>query len=260
MKDTYSGILVIGHGTRDASGTKAYQEVFDAVRQMMPEMPVEGAFLEFAQPTIVEGIDRLIAQGATHIAAVPLFLSSAGHTATDLPQAIAQCVAKYPQVKISLIPHIGTHQRVVELSALRFKQALEGRRKIPSAETLLILTAHGSPEPEAIAELAEFAVRRQKLTPVGHVESCFAMLGNPQLADVLRDSMPSLYKRIVVQSHLLLQGRYHDMICREVETFRQEYPEIDWIVTEPLGPHRLLAQAVAEIVANEGGRRMKDEG
>ena len=77
------------------------------------------------------------------------------------------------------------------------------------------------------------------------------MLGKPKLADVLMQSASLSHKRIVVQPHLLLKGRYHDSIRDQVETFRREYPDIDWIVTEPLGPDRLLAQAVVEIVNNE---------
>jgi sirohydrochlorin ferrochelatase len=160
-------------------------------------------------------------------------------------------VKKHEEVKIIVKSHVGAHQRVVELSALRFRQSLEGHNEIPTDETLLIIAAHGSPEPEAIKELATFAARREKLTPVARVEPCFAVLGKPQLADVLKQSVLLSYKRIVVQPHLLLRGRYHDMISNQVETFRQEYPDIDWIVTEPLGPHRLLAQAAVEIMRGE---------
>ena len=142
-------------------------------------------------------------------------------------------------------------ERVVELSALRFRQALEGKKEIPAEETLLVLAAHGSPEPEAIKELADFAARREKLTAVARVEACFAALGKPKLGDILMQSASLAYKRIAVQPHLLLKGRYHDMIRDQVETFRGKYPDIDWVVTEPLGPDRLLAQAVVEIINAE---------
>lgn len=274
MDDNYTGVLVIGHGMRDASGTKAFLEIVDHLRQMLPGTPVEGAFLEFAQPTIAEAVARLAGQGGADIAAVPMFLSAVGHTMDDIPKAVAEAagqynegsgfgvrgsevrgqgseVKKHEEVKIIVKSHVGAHQRVVELSALRFRQSLEGHNEIPTDETLLIIAAHGSPEPEAIKELATFAARREKLTPVARVEPCFAVLGKPQLADVLKQSVLLSYKRIVVQPHLLLRGRYHDMISNQVETFRQEYPDIDWIVTEPLGPHRLLAQAAVEIMRGE---------
>ncbi len=275
MVGDYSGVLLIGHGTREASGTAAFLEIVGQVRRMLPETPVEGAFLEFAQPKIIEGIARLANQGATEIAIVPMFLSAVGHTMDDVPKAVAEAAGQYQEgsgfrvqgsgfrvqgsgviknhekVEISIKPHVGSHQRVVELSALRFWQSLEGKKEIPAEDTLLIIAAHGSPEPEAILELAQFAARRVKLTPVDRVEPCFAVLGEPKLADVLKQSAALSYKRIAVQPHLLLKGRYQDSIRDQVETFSREYPDIDWIVTEPLGPDRLLAQAVAEIMKAE---------
>ncbi|MGA2059323.1 MAG: sirohydrochlorin chelatase [Thermoguttaceae bacterium] len=272
MDDNYKGVLVIAHGMREASGAAAFLEIVDHVRQLLPEMPVEGAFLEFAQPTIAEAVARLAGQGGANIAAVPMFLSAVGHTMDDVPKAIAGAIGQYNEgsgfrvqgselgikdsevmkghetVKIFIKPHVGSHQRVVELSALRYRQSLEGKKEIPAKDTILIIAAHGSHEPEAISELAHFAARRVELTPVGRVEPCFAVLGQPKLADVLMQSASLSYKRIVIQPHLLLKGRYHDSIRDQVDSFRQEYPDIDWIVTEPLGPDRLLAQAVVEIV------------
>jgi sirohydrochlorin cobaltochelatase len=266
MIDDYSGILLIGHGTRDASGTKAFSEIVDSVRHMLPGLPVEVAFLEFAEPTIAEGIAKLAGQGGNRIAAVPVFLSAFGHTRDDIPKAVAVAAegsgfhiqgsgvrgqgsgfgGQSVDNKISIMQHVGSHQRIVELSALRYRQALEGKKDIPTEETLLIIAGHGSPEPEAIQELAEFAARREKLTPVSQIVPCFAVLGKPQLTDVLKQSASLPYKRIVVQPHLLLRGRFYESICNLVETCHREYPEIDWIVTEPLGPDQLLAQAIVE--------------
>jgi sirohydrochlorin ferrochelatase len=285
MIDDYSGALVIGHGMREAAGVAAFMEIVEDARRLLPETPVEGAFLEFARPTIGEGLARLASQGATHVAVVPMLLSALGHTLDDVPKAVAQAAdegsdfkvqgpggqaflpaaksavhgsgfrvqdsrvrGQPPEGLIRILPHVGAHGRVVELSTLRYREALEGKSEISPDETLLIIAAHGSPEPEAIKELAEFAARREKLTPVGRVEPCFAVLGEPKLADVLKQYVTAPYKRIVVQTHLLLKGRYHDMICQQVEQCRRERPDIDWIVTAPLGPHSLLAQAAVETV------------
>jgi sirohydrochlorin cobaltochelatase len=269
MVGDYGGILLIAHGMREPSGAKAFFEIVENVRQILPETHVEGAFLEFAQPTIAEGIVRLVWEGAMHIAVVPLFLSKLGHTMDDIPEVVAKAAGQFYEgsefkvkgsemvlerhknVKISLKTHIGAHQRVVELSALRFRQSLEGKKEISPEDTLLIMAAHGSPEPEAIDELAAFAARRMHLTPVGRVEPCFAVLGEPKLANVLMQSASLSYKRIVVQPHLLLKGRYHDSIRDQMETFRREFPDMDWVLTEPLGPDRLLAQGVVEIINAE---------
>jgi sirohydrochlorin cobaltochelatase len=251
MTEKYTGVLLIGHGTREASGTAAFLEIAGYVRQMLPEMRVEMAFLEFARPTIGEAIGELARRGGSYIAAVPVFLSAFGHTLDDVPVAIAEAIRNVPDIRVHLKQHIGAHERVVELSAVRYLQALEGRRPIAAEETLLILAGHGSPEPEAILDLGEFAERRARLTPVGEVKACFAVLGKPQLGEVLSGPFQTQHKRIFVQPHLLLRGRFYDSICGLVEKSRREYPEVDWVVTEPLGPDRLLAQAVAEMIGEE---------
>jgi hypothetical protein len=68
------------------------------------------------------------------------------------------------------------------------------------------------------------------------------------LADVMPHAAQTSFKRIVVQPHLLLRGRFSEMIRSQVDTFSRDYPNIDWIVTEPLGPDVLLAKAVVEII------------
>ena len=272
MTRDYSGVLLIGHGTREASGNAAFLEIVEHVRGLLPGMAVEAAFLEFTRPTIAEGIVRLAMEGATHIAVVPVFLSGLGHTMDDIPEAVAKAAGQHREgskfrakgaemvlqrhenIRISLMSHLGAHERVVELSAVRYRQALEERKEIAAEETLLILAGHGSGEPEAILDLSEFAARRERLTPVGEVKACFAVLGKPQLSEVLRGPFKAAHKRVVVQPHLLLKGRFYDSICEMVEKSRLEHPEVDWVVTEPLGPDRLLAQAVVEIVRARGSQ------
>jgi sirohydrochlorin cobaltochelatase len=294
MIGDYTGVLLIAHGMREEQGRGAFSEIVDFVRQLLPGLPVEGAFLEFASPTLAEAISKLAGQGGNRLAAVPMFLSAFGHTRNDIPAAIGQAIkegsgfrvqdsgfssqwlvgsdqrlevrgqrsevrdmfSRDPQGSaprlmkhgIALLPPVGAHRRVVELSALRYRQALEGKTKIPAEETLLVIAAHGSTEPGAIEELTDFAARRKKLTPIAEVIPCFAVLGKPQLSDVLSGPFKAPYNRIVVQPHLLLRGRFHDSICNLIKTHRQKHPNIDWIVTEPLGPDKLLAQAVAEIM------------
>jgi sirohydrochlorin cobaltochelatase len=240
------GILIIAHGTSDAAGMAAYGEIIEQARAMLPGANVEGAFLECAAPTFAQGIENLAARGATHIDVVPLFLAALGHTADDLPKLAAQAAGRHGGIKITLKPPIGRHRRVVELSALRFTQSLVGRAEVPAEKTLWIIAAHGSPEPAALDELADFARRRSELTPVGGVEPCFVALGRPLLADVLPQAAALSFRRIVVQPHLLLKGRFFELIRRQVDARRKVHPDIEWIVAEPLAPDHLLAKAVVE--------------
>jgi sirohydrochlorin ferrochelatase len=257
-----NGILAIGHGTPSDAGTRAFLEILRFVEGMAGETPVAVGFMEFASPTILDGVKNLAERGVSRIAAVPVFLSSAGHTANDIPPMIEEARKAFPNVIIQLTPHVGGHVKTAELSTLRYKESLVGRAEISAEDTVAVIAAHGSPEPEAFVELEKFARARGSLTPVGRIVPCFSQLGKPQLKDVLPKlaeeillssknrlsaMSPTGRNRIVVQPHFLLRGRLIDSIGETVAKVAKDFPEIDWIVTEPLGCHRLLGEAVLEL-------------
>ena len=57
-------ILIAGHGSRDPDGITEFLDLARHFRKHRPGVRVEIAFLEFARPTIQEGIDRLVHEGA----------------------------------------------------------------------------------------------------------------------------------------------------------------------------------------------------
>ena len=200
------------------------------------------------------------------MAAVPVFLSAAGHTADDIPKCIATARQKFADLPIDLTRHVGSHANVAKLSALRYEEAVADRAPQPAERTIVVLAAHGSPEPETFEELERFAAARQTLTPGVRIVPCFSQMGVPRLKDVLpglaRSSSQSLSqtpsppaplpkgegrKRIVVQPHFLLKGRLVDAIAFHTAAVAEQFAKIEWIVAEPLGCHRLLAEAVLEL-------------
>jgi sirohydrochlorin cobaltochelatase len=247
MSPTDFGILMLGHGTPEPEGRAEFLNLLPLLRERLDALPIEAGFLEFSRPTVAESAAALAAAGVRRIAAVPVFLAAAGHVLRDVPPALAAAVQNHPELHIELKSHVGTHENVAALSALRCRQALEGRPETPAAETLLLLAAHGSPGPEALAELEKFAEKRGKFTPALRVQPCFAVLGRPQIDDVLPPLLAQGFRRIVVQLHFLLHGRLCQSVRERIEPFRQASPGSEWIVTEPLGIHPLLAEAVADL-------------
>jgi sirohydrochlorin ferrochelatase len=241
------GILLLGHGTPSDEGTRAFLEIVRLVEAMAGEMPVSVGFMEFASPTIAMGAAELQKRGAESIAAVPVFLSGAGHTAEDIPPAIEGLKILLPQIQIQLTPHVGGHTKVAELSALRYKEAVAGQAEIPAEETLAVLAAHGSHEPEAFLELEKFALAREKLMSGIQIVPCFSQMGMPLLRDLLPELIKPNFRRIVVQPHFLLKGRLVDAIAATTAAVAKQHPEIEWIIAEPLGNHHLLAEAVLEL-------------
>jgi precorrin-8X/cobalt-precorrin-8 methylmutase len=251
MSPTDFGILIIGHGTPASDGQAEFLKLLPLVRQSLEHaaegVPLEAGFLEFASPTISEAVAALAAAGVRRIAAVPVFLAAAGHVSSDIPPALSEAARKHPGLRIDLKPHVGAHEKIAALSSLRYRQALEGRPEVADPETLLLLVAHGSPEAEAFAEWEKFAEKRGQFTPGIRVMPCFAMLGRPQIADLLPDVPARSFRRIVVQPHFLLHSRLYDSLRERIEPLRKVHPHPEWIVTEPLGIHPLLAEAVCDL-------------
>ena len=173
MTDAADAVLIIGHGTRDPAGLAEFRFFVEQVARQKTDWHVAGCFLELAEPSIAEAVDRLAAAGMSRIRAMPLMLFSAGHAKRDIPDALAQASARNPGVEIELCPPLGCHRAIVELSIERCRQAVVaqsnvGQAAVSADETLLILVGRGSSDLEATAEMRRLAdLRRAGEPPEG---------------------------------------------------------------------------------------------
>jgi sirohydrochlorin ferrochelatase len=87
--------------------------------------------------------------------------------------------------------------------------------------------------------------------PVGIGKVCFLAVQRPTLEEVLPEIACTGVKRIVIQPHLLFPGSLIAQIRSKVEAARQMWPASQWVVTGPLGPDRLLAEAVVAIASSQ---------
>lgn len=78
-------------------------------------IPVHMAHMELAEPSIANGIDSCVNNGAKHIIILPFFLSPGRHTTSDIPQLAAEATAKYTGITHEVRPPIGTHPAVVDI-------------------------------------------------------------------------------------------------------------------------------------------------
>ena len=242
-------VLLVGHGTTDATGIAEIAELTTLVAQALPNVDVEICFLEHAEPTIAEGFSRLVGRGARRVKVVPLLLFAAGHARRDIPFAVERARSAYPGCEILLAPHLGLHDAIVELSARRFDEAFAADSgpdmSVMAADTMLLLVGRGSYEPDANAEMAAFARLRFERRPVGWYEIGFLSMAEPRVdrAIELVSSLP--FRRVVVQPHLLFRGALFDRLLATVEV-RARNGEQSWIATDHLGPHRLLVEAILD--------------
>lgn len=247
-------LLLVGHGTRDAAGVAEFLVLAERVRRLIAPVPLEACFLELAEPTIAEGLNRLIDRGAKQIAVVPLLLTAAGHAKRDIPAAIAEVSGAHLVLTIRYTAALDCHPRIVDLSTRRYDEALAGQIAVPPEETLLLLVGRGSSDPAAVATVRRFAALRAERSKVGRVETCFAAVAKPSLNEMLPVVAATGFRRIVVQPHLLFQGRLIGDVREAVTRFQTRdtanagQGSMEWVMAEPLGPEAELAEAVIDLV------------
>jgi sirohydrochlorin cobaltochelatase len=120
------GLILFGHGSRDPEWARPLREVAARIADA-PDAPwVELAFLEFLDPSLDVACDRLVAQGATHVAVVPMFIAQSGHVRRDVPACIEAARARHPGLRIDLAVAVGEDARVQAVMADVARAALTG--------------------------------------------------------------------------------------------------------------------------------------
>ena len=82
-------LLVVAHGSRRQASNDEVRALTERVRAESNERfaAIECAFLELAEPSIPDGLERLIADGAAHITVLPYFLAAGRHVIEELKHA-----------------------------------------------------------------------------------------------------------------------------------------------------------------------------
>ena len=120
-----SDIILLGHGSRAAEANEGMYKVMARLQERWPDFRFYAAFLEINSPSIPEGIDISAENGADKIILVPYFLHLGNHVQKDLPDFLKNARQRHPHVLILLGPHLGFHEKLVEIAEERMLQVLE---------------------------------------------------------------------------------------------------------------------------------------
>lgn len=242
------GVVVVGHGTADATGAAETAEVAALAAALFPGVPVELGFLEVIEPTIAAAVDRLAARGCREVVAAPLLLFAAGHARRDVPEALAAAAAAAGVAARQAEP-LGLHEAIVALSVRRRRESLAALPPVPAAETVLAVLGRGASDPGAIDRLRGFAAA--SLDADGdwrpsRIEFGFAAAARPTLDEALAAAAGPGPRRVVVQPHLLFRGHVEEQVAAAVARARAGWPRIEWVEVGRLGADRLVARALVE--------------
>ena len=250
INDCNTGLLLVGHGTRDDEGTRQFFLLADVLGRHISPIPVQPCLLELQPPTIEEGWNLLANQGVQHVHVAPLLLFSAGHAKQDIPQAVSAAAAATPQISFDVGRPLSRHAAVICLANQRIKSLLS--HCAPDQATTIVTVGRGSYDPCArsdmfvLSEILRHNLNKDRAIdqPIDVVTGFYAM-AEPRLPDVL-DAIcrTSGSKNVIVYAHLLFAGRLYQAIEQQAQAAAEKFPDISISVCDYLGPDPLLAQAI----------------
>jgi sirohydrochlorin ferrochelatase len=192
-------LVAVAHGSRDPFASASTSALMDEVRRQRPGLNVACAYLEHGRPRPAEA---LAAVGAGAVV-VPLLLTEAFHTRTDLPAQLA--VAEVGAVQSDALgPHplllVGLERRLGEVG-------------VPPGDpgTAVVLAAAGS------AHVAAQRTIREQAHVWGArgwwaVEPAYASAGEPTVEAAVRWLRRRGAPRVAVASYLLAPGLFADRL------------------------------------------------
>jgi sirohydrochlorin cobaltochelatase len=238
-------VLIAGHGSRDPDGIAEFLDLARHFRACRPDLPVQIAFLEFARPTLQEGIDRLVQGGAREVTVLPGVLMAAGHAKNDMASEVRLARQRHPAVTFHMGRSLDVEPRLLQLCRLRYQEALAGRPEEPE-NTLLLLVGRGSGDPDANGNIAKVARFLHEGYPAAWSAVAFSGITRPLLPDALPVCERLGLRRIVVQPYFLFTGVLLKRIYAQVEERRRARPDLEYVAVPHLQAHPLLLETFAD--------------
>jgi len=110
-------LLLIAHGSRRAESNDEIRTLTGKLESLAGNVyaHVDCAFLELADPSIEDGIDKLVQNGVSDILCIPYFLARGAHVASDIPEALQIAAEKLPSVTISSSAYLGEAEQLPDI-------------------------------------------------------------------------------------------------------------------------------------------------
>jgi sirohydrochlorin cobaltochelatase len=233
---TETAVLLCGHGSRDCQAIAEFELIAAALRPSLPQFDVGIGYLEFARPTIRDGLAALAERGARQIFAIPGMLLAASHVKRDLPREINTFMADSPEVDVRLGRDLSIGPRLPRAAADRIAAAAQDPA-IPRTQSLLVVVGRGASDPAANSNIFEVTHRLRDEMGFGWAEVAFSGVAQPRLDALLARSARLGFRRIIVFPYFLLTGVLVKQIYAQADVATRLFPEIEFVKALYLRDH-----------------------
>jgi sirohydrochlorin cobaltochelatase len=242
------GVMLCGHGSRDEDAVREFAVLSEHLKKRLPQYPVEFGYLEFATPIIRTGLDKLKAQGVSHVLAVPGMLFAAGHAKNDIP-SVLNTYAAANDLKITYGKDLGIDPKMLRAAGDRVQQALDtAGNHISKHETLLVVVGRGASDPDANSNVSKVTRMLWEGFGFGWAETAYSGVTFPLVEPALEHVVRLGFKRVIVFPYFLFTGILVDRIYQSTDEVAAHHPEIEFIKAPYLNDHPTVIDTFVERV------------
>ena len=247
MTTSNDTILLVGHGSREASGNAEILLFAERWRARHPDWRIEVGFIEFADPLLDPALNHA-ARNSRRVLVLPLILNAAGHLRQDIPSAIQRARKRHPDVQFLYAPHLAVSDPLLRILKRFLRQAML-QLDVPDPRTTgVILLGRGSSDRLANGDVARMARWLWEIGDHERVDLAFTGVTFPRLEKVVRDQVALGMMQIVVMPYYLFTGTLIKRIGRQMENLAAQYPQVRFAHTSYFGFEPEIARMLDERV------------
>jgi sirohydrochlorin ferrochelatase len=113
--DQEIALLLVDHGSRFQEANDMLADVAAMVKRLSGLDNVHFAHMELAEPTIQQGFEACVRQGARVVIVHPYFLSPGRHSTSDIPRMVSEAARAFPGIKYRVTQPLGLHPKIGEV-------------------------------------------------------------------------------------------------------------------------------------------------
>jgi sirohydrochlorin cobaltochelatase len=247
---TETAVLLCGHGSRDPQAIEEFEIAAAALRRRLAPQDFATGYLEFARPTIHQGLADLMSRGARRILAVPGMLFAASHVKNDLPWEMNSFMAANPGIEVRLGRDLAIDPKLLAAAADRIAAAAPEDRQ----DAVLVVVGRGTNDPDANSNIAKITRILWEGMGFGWAETAYSGVAHPRVDAALDRAARLGFRRIVVFPYFLFTGVLVKRIYAQTDDAAARFPAIEFVKSSYLRDHPLVIDAFLERAAEiEGG-------
>ncbi len=251
------GVMICGHGSRSQAAVDEFAVLAEKLPGLLPsDWMVDYGYLEFANPVIRDGLDRLRDAGCARILAVPGMLFAAMHSKNDIPTVLNTYGAKHG-IDVSYGRELGVDPKMIAAAGARVQEAVDRANAelgdLPLHETALVVIGRGASDPDANANVAKIARMLWEGMGFGWCETGYSGVTFPLVEPCLDHVAKLGYKRVIVFPYFLFTGILIDRIYGFTDKVAAANLGIDFVKAGYLNDHPEVLATFAERIMEQVG-------